>query len=75
MGVAICTLATYMYSRDVYAVALGKQLNFLIHSRDIALYIMTHDLLSSGATYLCADDIVDDVIITVFLSFDAGVEM
>ena len=47
---AICTPATYMYSRDVHAVALGKQLNYLIYDRDTTLYIMTHDLLSSGAT-------------------------
>ena len=46
---AICTPA--MCSTDVYAVALGRYLNFLIHSRDTALYIMTHDMLASGATY------------------------
>ena len=50
----------------MYAVALGKYWNFLVYGRDTALYIMIHDLLSSGATYLCVDNIVDDVIITVF---------
>ena len=27
---------------------------------------MIHDLLSSGTAYLCVDNIVDDVIVTVF---------
>ena len=53
----------------MYAVALGKYWNFLVYGHDTALYIMIHDLLSSGATYLCVDNniiIVDDIIITVF---------
>ena len=38
----------------VYAVALG-----LVYGRDTALYnIMIHDLVSSGAAYLCVDNIL-----------------
>ena len=36
----------------------------MVYGHDTALYnIMIHDLLSSGVTYLCVDNIVDDVII------------
>ena len=42
----------------VYAVALGKQWNFLVYGCDTALYIMIHDLLSSGVTYLCVHIII-----------------
>ena len=55
-----------LHTYDVYAKALVKQLNFLVYGCDKTLYIiMIHNLLSSGATYLRVDSIVDDVIIEV----------
>ena len=55
-----------LHTCDVYAIALVKQLNFLVYGCDKTLYIiMIHDLLSSGAMYLRIDSIVDDVFIKV----------
>ena len=44
--------AHLLHTCDVYAVALGKQLNFLVcgHHTIYYHYIMTHDMLSSGVT-------------------------